>query len=118
MALRGLAATWAWRGRWTTITTVTAAAAASAQERDEQADVPVLGLGGGSRRYPGAVRLTVFWEKMRGQFGEAYAASVAKDYVLAGLGGATVNQALAAGKEPKTVWLAVCEAFEIPEESR
>jgi len=25
------------------------------------------------------VRLTVFWEKMRGQFGEAYAASVAQD---------------------------------------
>jgi DUF3046 family protein len=68
--------------------------------------------------YPGAVRLTVFWEKMRGQFGEAYAASVAKDFVLTGLGGATVNQALAAGKEPKTVWLAVCEAFEIPEEAR
>jgi Protein of unknown function (DUF3046) len=66
----------------------------------------------------GAVRLTVFWEKMRGQFGEAYAASVAKDFVLTGLGGATVNQALAAGKEPKTVWLAVCEAFEVPEEAR
>lgn len=78
----------------------------------------VLGLLRAGRRYSGAVRLTVFWEKMRGQFGEAYAASVAKDYVLAGLGGATVNQALAAGKEPKTVWLAVCEAFEIPEESR
>jgi len=66
----------------------------------------------------GAVRLTVFWEKMRGQFGEAYAASVAKDFALTALGGATVNQALAAGKEPKTVWLAVCEAFEIPEEAR
>jgi Protein of unknown function (DUF3046) len=66
----------------------------------------------------GAVRLTVFWEKMRGQFGEAYAASVAKDFALTGLGGATVDQALAAGKEPKTVWLAVCEAFEIPEEAR
>ena len=64
------------------------------------------------------MRLTVFWEKMRGQFGETYAASVAKDYVLAGLGGATVDQALAAGKEPKAVWLAVCEAFDIPEESR
>ena len=64
------------------------------------------------------MRLTVFWEKMRGQFGEAYATSVAKDYVLAGLGGATADQALAAGKDPKTVWLAVCEAFEIPEESR
>jgi Protein of unknown function (DUF3046) len=70
------------------------------------------------RRYPGAVRLTVFWQKMRGQFGDAYAASVAKDYVLAGLGGRTVDQALAAGVEPKTIWRAVCEAFEIPEESR
>jgi DUF3046 family protein len=64
------------------------------------------------------VRLTVFWEKMHGQFGEAYAASVAKDFVLTKLGGATVNQSLAAGKEPRAVWLAVCEAFEIPEEAR
>ena len=55
---------------------------------------------------------------MRGQFGDAYAASVAKDYVLADLGGRTVDQALADGTEPKTIWRAVCEAFEIPEESR
>ena len=82
------------------------------------APLGVLGCSGAGRRYPGAVRLTVFWEKMRGQFGEAYAASVAKDFVLTALGGATVNQALAAGKEPKTVWLAVCEAFEVPEEAR
>jgi hypothetical protein len=84
--------------------------------RMRRAGIP--GCPGLRHRYPGAVRLTVFWEKMRGQFGEAYAASVAKDFVLTGLGGATVNQALAAGKEPKTVWLAVCEAFEIPEEAR
>jgi len=64
------------------------------------------------------VRLTVFWQKMRGQFGVAYAASVAKDYVLADLGGRTVDQALADGVEPKVIWRAVCEAFEIPEESR
>jgi DUF3046 family protein len=70
------------------------------------------------RRYPCAVRLTVFWQKMRGQFGDTYAASVAKDYVLADLGGLTVDQALAAGVEPKTIWRAVCEAFEIPEEAR
>ena len=64
------------------------------------------------------MRLTVFWQKMRGQFGDTYAASVAKDYVLADLGGRTADQALAAGVEPKTIWRAVCEAFEIPEESR
>ena len=73
---------------------------------------------GQCRRYPGAVRLTVFWQKMRGQFGDTYAASVAKDYVLADLGGRTVDQALAEGIEPKRIWRAVCEAFEIPEEVR
>ena len=64
------------------------------------------------------MRLTVFWDKMRAQFGDDYAASVAKDQVLSGLGGRTVDQALAEGIEPKTVWHAVCEAFEIPEKSR
>lgn len=64
------------------------------------------------------MRLTVFWDKMRAQFGDDYAASVAKDHVLAGLGGRTADQALAEGIEPKTVWHAVCEAFEIPEKSR
>jgi hypothetical protein len=64
------------------------------------------------------VRLTVFWQKMRGQFGDIYAASVAKDHVLTDLGGRTVDQALAAGVEPKEIWRAVCEAFEIPEGSR
>ena len=64
------------------------------------------------------MRLTVFWERMRRQFGDSYAASVARDYVLTGLGGQTVDQALAAGTEPKAVWRAVCEAFEIGEEAR
>ena len=64
------------------------------------------------------MRLTVFWQKMRGQFGDTYAASVAKDHVLTDLGGRTVDQALAAGVEPKEIWRAVCEAFEIPEGSR
>jgi Protein of unknown function (DUF3046) len=64
------------------------------------------------------VRLTVFWDKMRAQFGDAYAASVAKDFVLVGLGGKTVDQALEAGIEPKVIWDAVADAFEIPEKSR
>jgi hypothetical protein len=38
--------------------------------------------------------------------------------VLAGLGGRTVDQALAEGVDPKTVWRAVCEAFEVPERLR
>ena len=55
---------------------------------------------------------------MNSQFGENYAASVAQDYVLEGLGGRTVNQALADGEEVKAVWQAVSEAFDVPENLR
>lgn len=55
---------------------------------------------------------------MRAQFGDAYASSVAKDYVLAGLGGRTVEQALADGEDPKVIWRAVCADFEVPERLR
>jgi len=64
------------------------------------------------------VRLTVFWERMRAQFGDTYAESVAKDYVLASLGGRTVNKALADGEDAKVVWRAVCETFNVPESLR
>jgi Protein of unknown function (DUF3046) len=64
------------------------------------------------------VRLTVFWDRMNRQFGESYAASVAKDYVLAGIGGRTVTQALADGEDVRTIWLAVCDAFDVPENLR
>jgi len=64
------------------------------------------------------MRLTEFWERMRAQFGEVYAESVAKDYVLSALGNRTVDQALAEGTDAKTVWRAVCEAFKVPERQR
>ena len=61
------------------------------------------------------MRLTMFWDRMRAQFGDAYAESVAKDQVIAALGNRTVSQALADGTDAKTVWRAVCETFDIPE---
>lgn len=64
------------------------------------------------------VRLTVFWERMRAQFGDSYADSVAKDYVIAGLGGRTVNKALADGEDAKAVWRAVCDTFNVPDALR
>ena len=64
------------------------------------------------------MRLTVFWERMRAQFGDTYAESVAKDYVLASLGGRTVNKALADGEDAKIVWRAVCETFNVPQSLR
>ena len=60
----------------------------------------------------------MFWERMRAQFGEAYAGSVAQDHVLSGLGGRTVNQALADGEDVKRVWLAVCDSFRLPDRVR
>lgn len=64
------------------------------------------------------MRLTAFWERMNAQFGEAYAHSVAKDHVLAGLGGRTVDRALSDGEDVKKVWRAVCESFNVPENLR
>jgi hypothetical protein len=72
----------------------------------------------GARCSLGCVRLTVFWDRMNAQFGETYAESVAKDYVLANLGGRTVDRALADGEDVKKVWRAVCESFDVPESLR
>ena len=55
---------------------------------------------------------------MRAQFGDVYAESVAKDYVLSNLGGRTVNRALAEGEDAQVVWRAVCETFNVPESLR
>ena len=64
--------------------------------------------------YPCQVRLTEFWARMTGQFGEVYAQSVAKDYVFERLGGRTIERALADGEDAKLVWRAVCDTFDVP----
>ena len=64
------------------------------------------------------MRLTVFWDRMNSQFGTEYAASVAQDYVLADVGGRTVNQALADSIPVKDIWQAVCAAFDVPDSLR
>jgi hypothetical protein len=64
------------------------------------------------------VRLTEFWARMRAQFGEAYAQSVAKDYIFEKLGGVTIERALAEGQDAKLVWRAVCDTFDVPESIR
>ena len=64
------------------------------------------------------MRLTEFWARMREQFGDVYAESLAKDYVLSNLGGRTVNKALADGEDAKVVWRAVCDTFNVPDRLR
>jgi Protein of unknown function (DUF3046) len=62
--------------------------------------------------------MTVFWDRMNQQFGEGYAESVAKDHVMAELGGRTAEQALAEGVAARTVWRAVCATFDVPQRLR
>ncbi|NUS73607.1 MAG: DUF3046 domain-containing protein [Corynebacteriales bacterium] len=64
------------------------------------------------------MKLSEFWNRMRTQFGPVYAESVAVDQTLSQLGGRTVSAALNDGVEPKQVWLAVCEVYQIPENRR
>ncbi len=64
------------------------------------------------------MRLTEFWSRMSEQFGDDYAESVAKDFVLSGLGGRTANKALAEGEDAKVVWRAVSEQFNVPDRLR
>ncbi len=64
------------------------------------------------------MRLSEFWQRMSAQFGDVYAVSVAKDHVLAALGGRTVEQAIADGEDAKVVWRAVCAEFDVPSSLR
>ena len=64
------------------------------------------------------MRHTEFWSRMEHALGPAYARSWARQHVLADLGGRTVEDALAAGEEPKVVWRVVWEALDLPARER
>ncbi|UZJ29263.1 DUF3046 domain-containing protein [Streptomyces endophytica] len=64
------------------------------------------------------MRLTVFWQRMADHFGAAYADSFARDHVMSGLGGRTVQEALDAGWSAKEVWRVVCTVMDVPPERR
>ena len=62
--------------------------------------------------------MSQFWTFMEDEFGPTYAASLAHDLALDALGGRTGQEALDAGTPPRQVWLALCDAQEVPEERR
>ncbi len=66
----------------------------------------------------GGVRESEFNRLMADEFGDAYGSMVASSHVFGALDGRTANEALAAGVPARRVWLAVCDAFDIPEERR
>lgn len=59
-----------------------------------------------------------FWQLMNDEFGRGYARSVGTDQVLAALGSRTPAEALDAGIPVKDVWVAVCDAMDVPPERR
>ena len=61
------------------------------------------------------MRLTEFRDLMVAGFGPLRAASVAADHVFSALDGRTADQALDAGEDPRRVWFAVCDDFDVPE---
>lgn len=64
------------------------------------------------------MRITVFRRLMADEFGATRAEMLAKDHVLSGLDGRTVEEALEAGVPAKDVWRQVCVEFEVPAERR
>jgi hypothetical protein len=64
------------------------------------------------------VRLTDFWERMDLALGQTYSRSWARDIAITDLGGQTVEQALAAGVDPKEVWRAVHSLLGLPARDR
>ncbi|MGY1916014.1 DUF3046 domain-containing protein [Blastococcus sp. HT6-30] len=64
------------------------------------------------------MRLQEFWSRLDDQFGAMRAQSVVRDHVFADLGGRTAADAIEAGVPVRKVWLAVCEAFDVPVKER
>lgn len=59
-----------------------------------------------------------FWSRLDAQFGPMRAQSLARDHVFAALGGRTAVDAIEAGLPVRTVWLAICEEYDVPRKER
>ena len=64
------------------------------------------------------MRISEYWRLMDDEFGAGYSRVLSSTLVLAGVGGRTADQALAAGVEPRRVWLAVCDVQDVPADRR
>lgn len=64
------------------------------------------------------MRHSEFWQLADAVFGAEYARSLASDIVLSDLGGRSPVQALDDGVPPRDVWVALCDAQDVPEDRR
>jgi hypothetical protein len=52
------------------------------------------------------------------EFGEAYGRIITHDLVLGAVGGLTAEQAIRKGVPTRAIWIALCDASDVPEERR
>lgn len=64
------------------------------------------------------MRRSEFERAVEDEFGAAYGAVVTADLALSSLGGRTAVDAIAAGVDPRDVWIALCIATDVPPERR
>lgn len=64
------------------------------------------------------VRLTEFHELVRIEFGQLHGDALLRDHVILSLGGLTPAEAIEVGQEPREVWRALCEEFDVPPSRR
>ena len=108
---------------WPSVLDIPVGSMAAVCTRGPTARFPAGWAGGRAGRVCGlgrvvGVRLTELRGLMQAQFGPLRAPSVASDHVFSALEGRTVNEALAAGADPKAVWLAVCDDFDVSDTLR
>jgi hypothetical protein len=64
------------------------------------------------------VKASEFQVAVDEEFGQGYGNVLLQDLALEALGGRTAREALGAGIAPRDVWLALCEATDVPVERR
>ena len=55
--------------------------------------------------------MTDFWARLEQAFGPGYARSLAADHAFAGLGGRTIDEAIAHGEETATIWRVIVATY-------
>ena len=64
------------------------------------------------------MRLSEFRLAVSDEFGEGYGSVLTHDLVIGALGGRTAEQAIKAGMPAREIWLALCDATDVPPERR
>ena len=72
----------------------------------------------GVRWHAPAVRISEFWDLVNGEFGRAQGEMLVREHVLFRMGNRTARQALADGEPVREVWMALCDAMDVPPQRR